>query len=461
MDFLLIFTSSESAISVFLPSLQKKYRISILEKGDPVNTVVDDVLPQHILYFSGFSENWEHDLSILKTHYPNIPIIFVYEANLSRNYLTDKLESMTDILLKKIPPVSSLVEIIASNLRRLQQGQPLTIKNRIVNFEKNIQSPQAQKIVRIAKKVAPTDATILLTGESGTGKEVLAQWIHENSHRRKKPFIAINCGAITETILESELFGHKKGSFTGADNDKIGLFEAAHNGTIFLDEIGEMPFNLQVKLLRVLQEKKVRRVGDIDTFPIDVRIIAATNRDLEKQVQEGCFRQDLYYRIKVVPLHLPPLRERREDLKSMLEDFCLEFANKYYKTLKLAPSTFNILMNYAYPGNIRELQNIMEYATIMCDTDTIQPQDLPVELQKGAPLNLLPAPLNSCCPDFNSLHEFLNYFYRLPSPSMTQIEKIIIMERLQMFPDNQKKVADSLGISRTSLWRKIKEYQLD
>jgi transcriptional regulator with PAS, ATPase and Fis domain len=461
MSLLLVFALSETGISNFLPSLQKSYRVTVLEKGDPVNTLVSNEFPQQLLYFSSFSEDWEHDLSTLKAFYPGIPLTFVFEGEQSRSRLTEQLEATVDVLLKKIPPVSSLLEILASNLRRHKQTKPVALKAKVIDFEKNTLSPKAQRIVRIAKKVAPTDATILLTGESGTGKEVLAQWIHENSSRKNKPFIAINCGAITESILESELFGHKKGSFTGADNDKAGLFEAAHNGTIFLDEIGEMPFSLQVKLLRVLQEKKVRRVGDIETFPVDVRIIAATNRDLEKQVAEGNFRQDLYYRIKVVALHLPPLRDRKEDLNQMIDDFCLEFASKYHKSLKIAPSTLNILMNYIYPGNIRELQNIMEFAVIMCESDTIQPQDLPVELQRGAPLNLLPAPLNMQESEFNSLHEFLAAFYKQPSPTLTQVEKILIIERLKMFPDNQKKVADSLGISRTSLWRKIKEYQLD
>jgi transcriptional regulator with PAS, ATPase and Fis domain len=218
-------------------------------------------------------------------------------------------------------------------------------------------SAKMMAIFQMIETVAEVQSTVLVTGESGTGKELVARAIHNMSPRANKPFISINCGAFTETLLESELFGYKKGSFTGANSDRKGLFEAANGGTIFLDEIGEMSPAMQVKLLRVLQEKRVRPVGAHDEISVDARVIAATNRDLKRMAEEGSFREDLYYRISVIPIDLPPLRERREDIPALIEHFVRKYCELSGKDLTVSPKTAQILENYAWHGNVREFRN--------------------------------------------------------------------------------------------------------
>lgn len=243
------------------------------------------------------------------------------------------------------------------------------------------QSTTLAEVFKVLVKVAPTDSTVLVTGESGTGKELLVRALHANSRRSEKPFVPINCGAIPKELLESELFGHEKGAFTHAIRARPGRFELADGGTIFLDEIGEMELSLQVKILRVLQEKEIERVGGTGIKKVDVRVVAATNRDLEAEVNAGRFREDLYYRLNVIPLHLPPLRERGGDVlllaKHFLEKFCI---NKSRNHLGLAPQTQQILSAYAWPGNVRELENFMERLSILVDGPLVQPDDLPAKI---------------------------------------------------------------------------------
>ncbi len=243
------------------------------------------------------------------------------------------------------------------------------------------QSTTLAEVFKVLVKVAPTDSTVLVTGESGTGKELLVRALHANSRRADKPFVPINCGAIPKELLESELFGHEKGAFTHAIRARPGRFELADGGTIFLDEIGEMELSLQVKILRVLQEKEIERVGGTGIKKVDVRVVAATNRDLEAEVNAGRFREDLYYRLNVIPLHLPPLRERGGDVlllaNHFLEKFC---ANKSRNHLGLAPQTQQILSAYAWPGNVRELENFMERLSILVDGPLVQPDDLPAKI---------------------------------------------------------------------------------
>ncbi|MCR5814417.1 MAG: sigma-54 dependent transcriptional regulator [Desulfovibrio sp.] len=240
------------------------------------------------------------------------------------------------------------------------------------------QSTTLAGVFKMLSKVAPTDSTVLVTGESGTGKELLVRALHANSNRANKPFVPINCGAIPKELLESELFGHEKGAFTHAIRSRAGRFELADGGTIFLDEIGEMDLSLQVKILRVLQEKEIERVGGSGVKKVDVRIVAATNRDLENEVKAGHFREDLYYRLNVIPLHLPPLRERGEDVILLARHFLTKFCEKKGRQpLDLAPKTVRILQAYAWPGNVRELENFMERLSILTDGDVVTPSDLP------------------------------------------------------------------------------------
>jgi DNA-binding NtrC family response regulator len=244
------------------------------------------------------------------------------------------------------------------------------------------ESAAMRDLFRLVEKIAPTNSTVLIRGESGTGKELVARAIHARSHRSGKPFFALNCAAIPETLLESELFGHERGSFTGADARKIGLFEAASGSTLFLDEIGDLSLPLQGKILRALQEKEVKRVGGTETVPVDVRVVAATNRDLESMMKSGQFREDLFYRLNVIPVDLPPLRERASDIKALVGRF-LEKANASHGTAvnSVSPEAMDLLVRHPWPGNVRQLESLVERAVLLCEGIVIGPQDLPADVR--------------------------------------------------------------------------------
>ena len=304
------------------------------------------------------------------------------------------------------------------------------------------ESPAVQAIYKIVGRVAQTNATVLITGESGSGKEVIAQTIHRNSQRRDEPFIKVNCGALPEGLMESELFGHEKGAFTGAIAKKPGRFELANGGTLLLDEIGELPLPLQVKLLRVLQEKTFERVGGTETLKVDVRIIAATNRNLEERVQQGLFREDLYYRLKVVPIHVPALRERMGDIPAFVEYFVRRFADEGNAEAPIVtPEALKLLCRCPWPGNVRELANVMERAVIMSQ-GVIDVMDLPGLL----PEEELPM---VAVPEAGTYRE-----------QMRQVEKQIIENALRQNQGNRVKTAKALDISRRALLYKIDEHGL-
>ena len=300
-------------------------------------------------------------------------------------------------------------------------------------------------IVKLAETVAPTDSTILITGESGTGKEILARYIHQLSERESGPFVSINCGALPETLLESELFGHVKGSFTGAVRDKDGLLVAAGSGTLFLDEIGEMSPALQVKLLRALQEREVVPVGATEPIDIDVRVIAATNRDLEQEIRRGTFRSDLYYRLNVITMHLPPLRERPEDVPLLAEHFLQRLAadkNGEGERLQLSAEASAALQQYDWPGNVRELENALERAGILsAATKRIEINMLPARVIAPEP-----SPLVSERPPSN--------------PQLEVIEQAYILWVLQAEGGNKARAAEVLGIDPSTLYRKLNRYGL-
>jgi len=244
--------------------------------------------------------------------------------------------------------------------------------------------PKIKEVFRVINKIAPTGSTVLIYGESGTGKELVAKAIHERSPRKDRPFFAVNCAAIPESLMESELFGHEKGSFTGAGSREIGLFEAADKGTVFLDEIGEMSVAMQAKLLRAIQEKEIRRVGGKVNIPIDVRIISATNRDLEAEIKKGHFRDDLYYRLNVIRLNLPPLRERGSDIATLADFFVAKYSATNGNRLQgISKPALKILMNFSWPGNVRQLESIIERGVLMAESDYIQPEDLAAEVHEG------------------------------------------------------------------------------
>lgn len=354
-------------------------------------------------------------------------------------------------------------------VRRCQQQQRDSSTNRLME-DQVLNSllgdtPDMQKILKMVYKIAPTTSTVLITGESGSGKEFLANVVHRLSQRSKQPFVPVNCGAIPENIVESELFGSRKGAYTGAISDKKGLFEAAEGGTLFLDEVGELSPATQVKLLRFLQNKEIRRVGDSENRHLNVRVIAATNRDLHKAMLEGTFREDLYYRLNTFQLHLPPLRERRKVIPSLVSYFILKYKQEHGKEISGLDSAAQMaLAAYHYPGNIRELENIMEHAIVLSEGGFIRLEDLPEQVQKGSvPSKTMLLSLQDSEPT-TSLPV-------ITSPISQEQESIITLGELErqyiiyalnkLRGKNLNDIASVLGISRTTLWRKIRENNIN
>ncbi len=307
------------------------------------------------------------------------------------------------------------------------------------NKEIVYQSEIMTKLMGMVDRVAPSNATILVLGESGTGKELVAQAIHEKSNRGHKPFVAINCGALRETLLESELFGHEKGAFTGAYAQKIGLAEVANGGTLFLDEIGELSAGIQSKLLRFLQEGEIYRVGGKEPIKVDIRLISATNRDLEKEVQEGNFREDLYYRINTIVVNAPPLRKRKEDIGALVDYFLTTGAHRYLnRGLKISEEALEVLLKYDWPGNIRELQNVCERLQILSESEVVQVTDLP---------------------DFVKTPEeklFIDDYD--PTVTLHELERRYILKALNHFEGNKTQAANALGVTIKTLYNKLHEY---
>jgi len=320
-------------------------------------------------------------------------------------------------------------------------------------------SKKMQEVFKLIGKVARTDATVLIIGESGTGKELVARAIHKYSKRNKGPFVAINCAALPTNLLEAELFGYEKGAFTGATSRKKGYFEQADGGTLFLDEIGEIELSLQSKLLRAIQEKEIRRLGGDSPVKIDVRIVAATNRDLEKEVKEGRFREDLFYRLNVLTIELPPLRERKEDIIPLALYFIKKFAKEFKLPVKqLTDRAKEWLCSYDFPGNVRELENMILKAMLLSPVDVIDVEDLQVDKEKVSAPNLQEA-----------IKEFVSYVFLVEQKDknnlydivMKSAEKILITEVLKYSDWNQVKAARTLGIHRNTLRAKIKELGIE
>lgn len=312
-------------------------------------------------------------------------------------------------------------------------------------------SPAMQRIFRLVEALQHSEATVLITGESGTGKEVVARAIHQNSARSSGPFVAVNCGALPTDLLESELFGHVRGAFTGAIRDRVGRFELASNGTLFLDEIGDLPHALQVKLLRVLQERKYERVGESETRRTSARIIAATNADLRDALHEGRIREDLYYRLCVVPIEVPPLRDRREDIAPLAIHLLNCITSQHGLMRRLSPQTMRLLLDYSWPGNVRELSNVIEYAVVVAKRETILPEDLPLEVQQPAE-----PPGEACCGDQTGM----TISPAIPSFGIPQGAEQL-RAALEKHHWKRAAVAKSLGLSRSTLWRRMKELHLE
>ena len=333
-------------------------------------------------------------------------------------------------------------------VKRALENRELSLKHKILQQELEVKNSfgsmigkcsEMQKLFELIRKVAPSKASVLITGESGVGKELVADAVHKLSPRKDGSFIKVHCAALSESLLESELFGHEKGAYTGADGMKKGRFELAHGGTIFLDEIGEINQATQVKILRVLQEKKFERVGGEETITVDVRIVAATNRNLEEEVKAGRFREDLYYRLNVVHLYVPPLRERKDDIPLLVDHFLREFARENGKNVTTI-ETRAALYKYDWPGNIRQLRNCMESAVVMCSGSEIMIEDLPPSVSKSTSEASVSIPLG------------------IP---LEEAEKTLIMQNLAANKGNKSKTADILGIERKTLHRKLAKYGME
>jgi DNA-binding NtrC family response regulator len=340
----------------------------------------------------------------------------------------------------------------ALDVRRLQQENwllrhQLKTKYRFENLV-GTSSPM-QQLFQLIEKVAGAESTVLILGESGTGKELVARAIHFNSHRAEKPMVPVNCGAIPESLLESELFGHERGAFTGAARTRIGRFELANGGTIFLDEVGDMSPALQVKLLRVLQEQRFERVGGTKSVQVDVRVIAATNRDLEEAIARGEFREDLYYRLSVIPLTLPPLRERKEDVPLLLQHFMDQFNRVRDRKLQgFSPSALHMLMHYHWPGNVRELENLVDRVVVLRGEGIVEPEDLPEKMRSTwtpvQPTATMEIPDEGFCLDV----------------AVRDFERELISRALQKADGVKNKAAQLLGIKRTTLIEKLRRHSL-
>lgn len=415
-------------------------------------------------------------ISYFKEHSPGAEILILCDSK-SLELAESALSKGAHSYLMK--PVGSglILESARKALTRAQNRANYRLMEDHVLEDLLGQTPAMKKILKTIYKVAPTTSTILITGESGTGKEFVSNIIHRLSKRSEESFIAVNSGAIPESIVESELFGTKKGAFTGAVADKKGLFEEAERGTLFLDEVGELPPQTQVKLLRFLENHEIRRVGDTENRKLDVRIIAATNVNMAEATQNGAFREDLFYRLNTFQLHLPPLRERKATIPNLVKFFVLKFNQEHEKDIGgIEPSAQFALTDYDYPGNIRELSNIVEHAVVMSENGQIRSEDLPEKMTLR--------PDRPALPDYSSetpieLHEEdgdrLNAHQALSGtsrgdqeeynadnlPSLSDIEKKHIIQALRVLKNNQTEVAKRLGISRSTLWRKIQEHEIE
>ena len=377
-----------------------------------------------------------HTLVIIMTAYGSIPSSVEAIKKGAYYYVTKPLQiEELELIVEKAMEVYNLkntVRKLSDELDKLVEGQGLLGK-----------SSSIIEIKEMINKIKDIDSNILITGESGTGKEVCAREIHAMSKRKTGKFVAINCAAIPENLLESELFGYKKGAFTGAHTDKEGLFKVASGGTLFLDEIGEVSLSFQSKLLRVIQERKITPLGGTEEIEIDVRIIAATNKNLLKEVKANQFREDLYYRLNVIPMHIPPLRERKEDIPILTAHFIQKISQRMGKPIEgIAEETLQQLKNYSFPGNVRELENIIERAIALTSSVTLQKKDLALDNQVST-LGV-------------SKHQLIPVYV---GETLADIEKRVILHNLAYFNGNRRKTAQVIGIGERTIREKLKKYQ--
>jgi len=406
--------------------------LGIIEKEKPGIAIVDLVMPgmDGIELLKRAKEISPTTDVIIITAYASIPTAIAAIRSGAYDYIEKPFcPEKVELLIEKLMEHQQLIEENISLHQKLEERY---------RFENIIaKSPKMQQIIEVIKVVAKSNATVLITGDSGTGKELVARAVHSQSYRKDKTFVAVSCAALPETLLESELFGHERGAFTGAHIQRKGKFESANRGSLFLDEIGEMSANIQVHLLRVLEEKEFTRVGGNELIKVDVRVISATNKDMKQAIANGQFREDLYYRLNVVTIELPPLRERKEDIPLLAEHFLKKFAVENQKeVIDFSPTANDFLLNYDWPGNVRELENAIERAVILAKNNYIEVADLPQE-------------------------SLIKTHSSVPGESLEKIEKNHILNTLKETDGNLSKAAKILGISRVTLYNKIRAYKLD
>ncbi|MBM4341162.1 MAG: sigma-54-dependent Fis family transcriptional regulator [Deltaproteobacteria bacterium] len=388
-----------------------------------------------------------HTLREIRKRFPDLPVVMMTAYGTVETAVASMKEGAIDYLTKPID-LDELLLIIRKVLERsnlIKENKDLKARLQERYTVQNIiyGSPKMEEVMGLVARVAPSQATVLIRGESGTGKELIANAIHYASARSEKPLIKVSCSAIPETLLESELFGHEKGSFTGAIQKRIGRFEEADGGTIFLDEIGELSASTQVKLLRILQEREFQRLGSNVTFKTDVRVIAATHRNLEEAMKQGLFREDLYYRLNVISILLPTLKERKEDIPLLLDHFLKKYSGINQKKIHdISKEARTLLLRHPFPGNVRELENLIERAVVLCRGEVITTQDLPFHLQAGLSEKQL---------------ELSAKLKTLPD-SLEEIERDLIVKALHQHQGVQTRAAESLGISERVLRYKMKKY---
>ncbi len=385
----------------------------------------------------------------LRKLYPDLPVVMMTAYGTERTAVASMKEGAVDYLTKPIDFEELLLiiqkEIEHSTLLRENKELRAKLQERYTFNNIVYGSPKMEEVMGLVARVAPSQATVLIRGESGTGKELIANAIHYASPRSKKSLVKVNCSALPETLLESELFGHEKGAFTGAEKRRIGRFEEADGGTIFLDEIGDLSPGTQIKLLRVLQEKEFQRLGSNISLKTDVRVTAATHRNLEELLKEGPFREDLYYRLNVISILLPPLRERKEDIPLLIDYFLKKYAKENQKSISdLSKEARAIFLRYPYPGNVRELENLIERAVVLCRGEIITTQDLPFHLREEKS---------------EKLWDAFKKGKSLPE-SLEDIERDLILKALHQHQGVQTKAAESLGISERVLRYKMKKYEI-
>jgi len=444
----ILVVDDEESIRMMLRAVLEEEGYEIIEAADgpeAVKAVEQNPLDLILLDIRMTTMDGIETLTEIRKISPFVPVLMM-TAYATVKTAVEALKAGAFEYLAKPLDIEELKILVQKALEyyRLRE-ENLTLKERLgsrFDFSRIIGKGRKMKeLFDFLAQVAPSEATVLILGESGTGKELVANAIHHNSPRTQQPFVKVACAALPETLLESELFGHEKGAFTGAIARREGRFQAAHRGTIFLDEVGEMSLAIQTKLLRVLQEREFEPVGSSRTAKVDVRVIAATNKDLGKEIKEGRFREDLFYRLNVIPIHLPPVRERKEDIPALANHFLSLYREKNKKEIKeISPKALDLLIRHDWPGNIRELENCLERAVIVARGELIAPADLPPAIQN------LPAGKEDA---------------EIPFPagiSLQEAEKALILKTLEDTGGNRSRAAEILGINRRTLQMKLKEY---